>query len=307
VEIMGDLPFMVGRDSADVWSHQDEFRMDMSVGVPPDMFNEEGQDWGLPPYAWERMRRNGFAWLRRRARYTGMLCDRFRIDHLVGFYRTYMRPYDARVDAAGRLVKGVFDPAEAPAQLAHGERVIRAMVEGAAETGAQLIAEDLGIVPPFVRRSLTELGVPGYKVLIWEKDGPVFHDPKTYPALSVACFGTHDTDSVAAWWESRDAAERAAFAALPGVAARRHKLGEAFTPEVHRALLDLISSAGSELVLLLIQDVLGTRERINTPATVGPHNWTYRLPGTPAELADDPTARAALSRVRESLETFGRC
>jgi 4-alpha-glucanotransferase len=148
VEIMGDLPFMVGRDSADVWANQGEFRDDASVGVPPDAFNEEGQDWGLPPYDWRVMRANDFAWLRRRCRYTASLYDRFRVDHLVGFYRTYMRENDKRVDARGKLVPGFFDPAEESAQLTHGEAVVRAMVEGAREGGAEIVAEDLGVIPP---------------------------------------------------------------------------------------------------------------------------------------------------------------
>jgi 4-alpha-glucanotransferase len=305
VEVMGDLPFMVGRDSADVWANQREFRLDMNVGVPPDQFDAEGQDWGLPPYKWDAMRANDFAWLRRRARYSGMLYDRFRIDHLVGFYRTYMRPMKTR-DERGKMVPGVFDPAEERAQLAHGERVVGAMKDAGRERGAELVAEDLGTVPDWVRASLTRLGVPGYKVLIWEKDGAVFRDPRSYPALSVACFGTHDTDPVAVWWETRDAAEREAVKKLPGLRERASELGERFTPAVHRALLDLIQSAPSELVLLLMQDVLATRERINTPGTMGPQNWSYRLPGTVDELSRDPAVKHALETLRESVAASGR-
>ena len=72
--------------------------------------------------------------------------------------------------------------------LRHGERVVQAMIEGAAATGARLIAEDLGSVPTYVPASLARLGAPGYKVLIWEKDGAVFRDPAGYPARSVACW-----------------------------------------------------------------------------------------------------------------------
>ena len=50
VSLFGDLPFMVSADSVDVWTRQDEFRMDASVGVPPDAFSATGQDWGLPVY-----------------------------------------------------------------------------------------------------------------------------------------------------------------------------------------------------------------------------------------------------------------
>ncbi|WP_437736516.1 4-alpha-glucanotransferase [Sorangium sp. So ce1335] len=306
IEIMGDLPFMVSRDSADVWAHQDEFRHDMSVGAPPDQFNTEGQNWGLPPYFWAKMRENDFAWLRRRCRYTGLLYDRFRIDHLVGFYRTYIFPEQKGQGQGGERPKATFDPAEEPEQREHGERVVRAMIEGAAETGAQLIAEDLGAVPPWVRASLTALGVPGYKVLIWEKDDVLFRDPAEYPELSVACFGTHDTDSVVVWWESRDDRERAGVLDLPQLAPRRQEFGREFTKETHRALLDLIHGSKSELVLLLVQDVLATRERVNTPGTVGPENWSLRLAATPAEMDRDPEVRGALDRVRESIKATGR-
>ena len=53
VGIFGDFPFMVSGHSADVWSRQHQFRIDASVGVPPDAFSESGQDWGLPVYRWE--------------------------------------------------------------------------------------------------------------------------------------------------------------------------------------------------------------------------------------------------------------
>ena len=305
VEVMGDLPFMVGRDSADVWSNQREFRLDMNVGVPPDQFDADGQDWGLPPYNWLAMRQNDFAWLRRRARYSGSLYDRFRIDHLVGFYRTYMRPLASR-DANGKLVPGQFDPAEERAQIAHGERVISAMMEAAAEKSARLVAEDLGIVPPVVRTSLADLEVPGYKVLIWEKDDAVFRDPLKYPAVSVACFGTHDTDPVATWWESRDEAEREAVKQIPAWKDRAKNFGPRFTPEVHRAVLDLIHAAPSQLVLLLIQDVFAIRERINTPGTQGPQNWTWRLPAPHSVMREDGGVRAAMGTVKASIDATGR-
>jgi 4-alpha-glucanotransferase len=310
VEVMGDLPFMVGRDSADVWANQGEFRDDASVGVPPDAFDAEGQDWGLPPYDWRVMRASDFAWLRRRCRYTASLYDRFRVDHLVGFYRTYMRQNDERVTAEGKLAPGSFDPAEEPAQLEHGEAVIRAMIEAAREGGAELIGEDLGIIPEFVRKSLPRLEVPGYKVIIWEKDQvegeDVFRDPRGFARLSVSCFGTHDTPPVASWWESLGEEEREAVKKLPGLEERAADLGPAFTPAVHRALVDLLSGSGSDLVLFLMQDILGTKDRINTPATVGAHNWTYRLPATVEELRADPGVFKLTEMVRKSLEKSGR-
>lgn len=306
VEIMGDLPFMVDRDSADVWAERGEFRLDMSVGCPADQFDKEGQDWGLPPYHWAVMAQNDFAWLRRRARYSGQLYDRFRIDHLVGFFRTCMRPYDARRDARGKLVTPSFDPPTEAAQRSHGERVVQAMIEGAAATGARLIAEDLGSVPDYVPPALARLGAPGYKVLIWEKDGDVFRDPASYPAVSVACFGTHDTAPVAAWWSGLKEAERAEALRLPVLRDMSPKPGKRFTQELHAALLRLICGSNSELVLLLMQDLLGVRDRINVPGTVGPENWTYRLPKTIEQMGKDRAVLAALTRLHAAVKASGR-
>jgi len=308
VEVMGDLPFMVGRDSADVWAERGEFRDDASVGVPADQFDPDGQEWGLPPYRWDAMRANGFRWLRRRARYAGERYDRFRIDHLVGFFRTYMRDAGRLRSASGKLLPGYFDPGHEPDQLAHGVAVIGAMKSAAAEVGADLVAEDLGVIPDYVRPALARLDVPGYKVLVWERDGAVYRDPAGYPARSVACFGTHDTDPVAAWWEGLSDADRVAVQRLPRLAAhaRGSDLGRAFTPAVHDALLDLLAHARSELVLFLAQDVLGVRDRVNVPGTVGAHNWTWRLPATLEHLRADPAVRACLARVAERVAASGR-
>jgi 4-alpha-glucanotransferase len=308
VEVMGDLPFMVGRDSADVWAERGEFRDDASVGVPADQFDPDGQEWGLPPYRWQAMRGNGFRWLRRRARYAGERYDRFRIDHLVGFFRTYMRDVGRIRGANGKLLPGYFDPADEAAQRVHGEAVIGAMKDAAGEVGADLVAEDLGVIPDFVRPALVGLDVPGYKVLVWERDGLVYRDPAAYPARSVACFGTHDTDPVAAWWEALPEVDRAAVQRLPRLAGPSlgGRFGRAFTPEVHTALLGLLAHARSELVLLLAQDVLGSRDRINVPGTVGPHNWTWRLPDALGALRANPAVAAQLALVRTIVAESGR-
>ena len=157
--------------------------------------------------------------------------------------------------------------------------------------GARVIAEDLGTVPDFVRASLSRLGIPGYRVLRWEKDGEVFRDPKAWPAVSLATTGTHDTDSLADWWESLPAAERKALLALPGLGALALRAPVAFDDEVRDALLALVASSASDLLLLPFQDAVGARERVNVPGTVNDENWSYRVPALlSALLADQATA-----------------
>src|SRR5215831_17252310 len=147
VELFGDLPFMVDGDSADVWSRQSDFHMDASVGVPPDAFSATGQDWGMPAYRWDVIARENFRWLRDRARRSAALYDGYRIDHLVGFYRTYSRPRNGGTPS--------FEPATEPEQQQLGERLMSVF----REPGAEIFAEDLGQVPDFVRASLARLQI----------------------------------------------------------------------------------------------------------------------------------------------------
>src|SRR5215510_7928124 len=182
VALFGDLPFMVSGDSADVWARQDEFRLDASVGVPPDAFSETGQDWGLPVYRWDVLAERDFDWLRYRAHRNADIYDGYRVDHLVGFYRTYFRPLNGG--------EPQFVPRTEEEQVRLGERVLSVF----REPGAEIIAEDLGVVPDFVRQSLARLSVPGCKVLRWEREwkrpGQPFRDPAGYPPVSVATSGT---------------------------------------------------------------------------------------------------------------------
>ena len=307
VTLFGDLPFMVGLDSADVWSRQHDFRLDRSLGVPPDAFSETGQDWKLPVYDWPSIADGGFAWLRQRARRNAELFGGYRVDHLVGFYRTFSR---ALGDSTG---PGEFSPAEEPSQTALGEQVLRVFQE----SGAEIVAEDLGVVPDFVRASLVRLAVPGCKVFRWERlwhtPGQPFCDPLAYPALSVATSGTHDTETMAEWWETAPHEERVAVLAIPLVAERLGAGGCAAAIEspalpaaARDAFIEVLIASNSELVILPVGDVFAWRDRINTPATVNDRNWTWRMPWPNERLLFEPDAAAAVRRLREWTARYSR-
>jgi 4-alpha-glucanotransferase len=289
VELMGDLPFMVSGDSADVWARQDQFRLDRRVGTPPDAFSAEGQDWGLPVYDWARMEETDFAWIRSRAARCAELYALYRVDHVIGLYRTYYR------DAADKTVNG-FTPETEEEQVRLGERLLQIM-----ERSAEIVAEDLGMVPPFLRPSLTALGIPGYRVMRWEKeeDG-TFRDPADWPRLSVATNGTHDIETDAEWWDALPAEEKKALLAIPALA----KLApdQAFDDQVRDTLLEVLYQAPSVLVIVPLQDTLGTRERVNVPGTVGPENWTYRMATSVEALARTDAAE----RLRTLAERSDR-
>jgi 4-alpha-glucanotransferase len=296
VALAGDLPFMVAEDSADAWARQQEFRFDASVGVPPDAYSENGQDWGLPVYRWEVIAPGGYQWLKRRGERTAQGFELVRVDHVVGFYRTYVRPKGQGKDAA------FFSPAEEPAQVEQGEAVMLALRRG----GTALIAEDLGTVPDFVRQSLTRLGIPGFRVLRWEKEGAVFRDPQKWPAISVGTTGTHDTEPIAVWWEALPKEERDAIRKLPRLGPIPDAEAAKFTPAVHQALLETVYGSGSTLLLLPVQDIFGARERINLPGTVSAENWSYRLPWTVSQLSTEAVPRERARVMAELGQRFER-
>jgi len=203
--------------------------------------------------------------MRSRARRYGALYDGFRIDHLVGLYRMYVRPIDKANDA-------FFDPSTEPAQIALGETLVGILA--GADTRPEVIAEDLGMVPAFVRESMARLDLPGLKVLRWERhrdrDGELPIDPPDFSERSVATTGTHDIEPLAATAEGQ-------------------------TEEQRSATVQSLLSAGSYLTLLPLQDVFGWTDRINTPAVVDEINWTWRVkwpvdrwlsPGEAMERAD---------------------
>ncbi len=294
VSLGGDLPFMVASDSADAWARRADFRTDARVGVPPDAFSPTGQDWGFPVYRWPEMKAAGYPWIRERGRRMADLYDLYRVDHVVGLYRTYFLPNDGTPPA--------FVPAEEPEQLENGEAVLRIFSEG-----ARVLAEDLGVVPDFVRASLTDLGIPGYRVQRWEKNwkegGDAFLDPAGWPQLSIATTGTHDTDSVADWYEGLAEEERTQLLALPALEELRERAPTGFDEHVRDTLLETIYSAGSDLALLPFQDLLGTRERVNLPGTVTDENWSYRMAMDLVALAAD---RATRERLRGLATRTGR-
>jgi 4-alpha-glucanotransferase len=295
---MGDLPFVVCAESADVWSHASQFQLHLSLGAPPDAYSAEGQDWGLPPYDWLAMEADDLTFIRARTRHAGRLYDRFRLDHVVGYFRQWVK----RIGAQER---GRFDPEGTEPQRARGQRVLGAVLEELAQEGGvdppRAIAEDLGMVPQFVRDVLRELEMPGYRVLPWEKDDSGrFRDPRAFPHQSVVSWSTHDTAPIVAWWDDLPEPDRAVLAQRAGLRPDADDDSRSLT------LLRDLYGAQSDLALVLAQELLAIRDRINTPATVGGQNWTWRLPRPLEELETDPRLVARFGAIRQLVDAAGR-
>src|SRR5207248_4367342 len=179
---------------------------------------------------WNEMRAAGDPWLHLRAFRAAELYDAFRVDHVVGLYRTYARPIDK--------TPPFFIPAEEPEQREQGERILGLLGEK-----GEVLAEDLGTVPDFVRASLAAQEIPGTKVLRWENDLGVPRDVTRFSHVSVAVTGTHDTESLQSWWEGLEDWEREQQLRQPPLARLRGPDQKQFTGETRKALLELAYSA----------------------------------------------------------------
>jgi 4-alpha-glucanotransferase len=105
IDIMGDIPILLAKDSADVWFQRDIFILNRQAGAPPDMYSPRGQNWGFPLYDWEALRAQGYAFWRQRLGYADNFYTAYRIDHVLGFFRIW-----AIDEFENDAYLGVFEP-----------------------------------------------------------------------------------------------------------------------------------------------------------------------------------------------------
>ncbi len=283
VQLMGDMPIYVAEDSSDVWLNPDLFELDEDcrpiriAGVPPDYFQINGQRWGNPLYAWKRHAGTGYAWWIERLRALGEMFDILRIDHFIGFANYYAIPASEATARNGRY------------EIGPGRRLFSRIKK--ALPGLNIVAEDLGVVSPRVKKLLAYCGYPGMKVLQFAFDTDENPDlPANHVANGVVYTGTHDNNTTLGWWQaaSDDAKARA-----------RRILG---MPEDSEDILPFMLRAGfvspADTVIVPMQDWLGLGNdaRMNFPGTVG-GNWLWRM---------QPTDLAPIARRIRRLNRLGR-
>ncbi|MGB2578831.1 4-alpha-glucanotransferase [Elusimicrobium simillimum] len=291
VKIFGDIPFGINLDSADVWAERDNFNPALEVGAPPDQFSTEGQRWGLPEYDWVKMYENNFNYWRRKVTRACELYDIFRLDHLVGFFRTFV--YDSPES------RGFFDWIGDDAQRKRGHDFLT--IVKSLSNNKQPVGEDLGVIPNFTREVMTELQIPGYKIMRWEReDDGYYREPKNYPQISVAALSTHDTETLRDWWETMPLEERSNIWEM--ISTQKTNGLVPFTPEVQEIVLRRILNSGSAIVMLSVQDIAGTVDRINVPGLVSEQNWSFRFKSTPETIEQDYPAEMSVYK-RLLLET----
>jgi 4-alpha-glucanotransferase len=269
IRILGDLPFYVQHDSADVWAAPKLFDLaengePRSVGgVPPDLFTEDGQYWGNPTYRWDRMKRDGFAWWIARLQAALERVDVLRLDHFRGFESYWKIPAASETARGGAWV------------ASPGAELFKAARKQLGEL--PLIAENLGVITDEVEGLREAFGLPGMAVLQFAFDSDNAHRPHNYTRNTVAFTGTHDNNTTEGWWSALQGAaerDRSARSQLHEAQAYLQSNGQA----IHWAMIRTAMNSIAQLAIIPLQDVLGlgSEARMNIPGTAE-GNWTWRF------------------------------
>lgn len=275
VFLMGDIPILINRDSADVWIERPLFNLDFVAGAPPDMYSKEGQKWGFPIYNWSEMEKENYEWWKLRLKVASRLYDIYRIDHIVGFFRIFAIPNHLKA------INGHYIPQNETEALIQGDKILNMMLKASSMLP---IGEDLGNVPDHVRECMQKLGIPGTKVMRWErvwKEDGRYIDPLNYPKLSLTTVSTHDSEPLALWWKNQSE-EASIYAKSKNFEYNNHitapQFLEILKESYHTSSLFHVNLLQELLYLIkgFTSDNL-EHERINIPGVVSDENWTYRF------------------------------
>ena len=349
VGLMGDIPFGVSRSSADVWAQPHLFSSKWSGGAPPEpLFATDeftikwGQNWGVPVYEWDKHREEDFAWWRARVKGVTRFFNIFRLDHVLGFYRIYAFPWPPQKNALytyktpeeveaelGALPQFLpeADETEEGEQINQdqGEELLSMVLEAAGD--AAVIAEDLGMVPNYVRPSLEKLGISGFKIPVftrqeWDQE---YVDPDTYPVLTLTTLSTHDHQTMAQMWDEwwalfdqvnkqEDEAEKQhcieasweLYRTLRFANMCDKELVRNYFPEVHHQVIARALHAKSWMVVFMITDLFGWDLRFNVPGPAADSNWSVRLPLTIEEFDMEAGVLEATKGLKRTMVDSGR-
>ncbi len=287
IGIIGDIPIYVAPDSQDVWADPELFQLDENCiptsvsGVPPDYFNADGQLWGNPLYDWERMKKDGYSWWKKRIEAQAKLYDMLRFDHFRGLESYYSVKYGEKTARVGHWVKG---PGRSFTDTLNSSF-----------PSIRFTAEDLGYLTDEVIELLKDSGWPGMKVLQFAFDPRENGnwDPKDYPYNSVCFTGTHDNITLKGWCEDES---NSAY-----VLKAMETLGVTDSSLLPEAVIRYGMQSSSFLMVVPMQDWLGMGKeaRINTPG-FGSGNWKWRI------KSDEIFSPQLAEHIRKVTQESGR-
>jgi 4-alpha-glucanotransferase len=307
IGLIADLAVGMSPAGSYAWAHKDTVLSGLQVGAPPDLFNANGQNWGLTTLSPRALQTQGYgpftATLRACMRHAGGL----RIDHAMGLLRLWVIPQGATAAEGAYIAYPVSDLFRLTALESHRHRAI-------------VIGEDLGTVPAGFRERLARAGIYGMSVLWFARNRKGFAPPDDWPKLAVAMTSTHDLPTVAGWWRGTDLDARAGCGLLHDPQAERlarrserdalwaafksAKVAEGKVPAateatgVVDAAVRFVATTPSQLVLLPLEDALGLERQPNMPGTIAEYpNWRLRYNAEAASLLDETSVRYRIARL----------
>ncbi|MEV7646739.1 4-alpha-glucanotransferase [Arthrobacter sp. NPDC089319] len=317
--IVHDLAVGVHPAGADAWALQDVLAAGISVGAPPDMFNQQGQNWSQPPWHPERLAESGYAAYRDMLRTILRHAGGIRVDHILGLFRLWWIPVGG-------------PPGEGAYVYYDHEALIGILALEAERAGVVVIGEDLGVFEPGVQDYLAERGILGTSILWFEYDGATPRPPESYRRSCLTSVTTHDLPPTAGYLagehvnlreslgllnrpvEEERTLDRAAQESVLSlvrsrvpVASQHDDDGGAATSGEQRtidALHAFIAQTPSVLLGVALTDVVGERRTQNQPGTADEYpNWRIPLAGPDGEaiLLDDLAANERFDSLVRAL------
>ncbi|MCW5736894.1 MAG: 4-alpha-glucanotransferase [Enhydrobacter sp.] len=307
IGLISDLAIGLDGSGAQVGAAPRQFLTGLGIGAPPDIFNPQGQDWGITSFSPQALVAGGFApfiaTLRANMRHAGGV----RIDHAMGLMRLWLVPHGAPPSEGAYVSYPLDDLLRLLALESHRHRAI-------------VIGEDLGTVPQSFQARCREAGIAGMDVLWFQRDRERFLAPHEWRSDAVAMTTTHDLPTAAGWWRGADLELRRGIGTVEESEitqrpAERAALWQAFTdagvaggaapgPDATDAVVDaavaFVGQARGSLAIVPLEDIMGVAEQPNLPGTIDQHpNWRRRFRDPADEMLRQPGAEKRLRLLKE--------
>ncbi len=264
IQLMGDLPFYVGQDSADVWAHQESFLLNKDgyprfiAGVPPDFFSATGQRWGNPIYDWEALKQDHYRFLIDRIAHAAQQVDCLRIDHFRAFDTYWKIPAECLTAVEGEWM-------EADGYVFFDTLFV-------SYPKLSIVVEDLGLLRDEVFQLRDHYQFKGMKILQFSYDRCRAVDQEKDREKLIVYPGTHDNETLRGWMASFSRKEK--------------KQAVCFLQErgciqstMNRSWIDYLLKSEAETAIFAMQDLLelDQRARMNVPGTINQKNWCWKM------------------------------
>ena len=298
IKVIGDVP--VAFSDTDSWSRQDIFLSDYKMGCPPEPGNSEGQGWGFPVLDPKKIF-NSDGTLGEGGKY---LYNKYqtlfkentggvRIDHAIGLIDPFVYKNKPTDSDAGRLYSTNHGPL---AKYKKDEKTLgdifkKIIIPAAQSAGLSkddIICEDLGFVPQYIKDTFKNLGLRGISITQYVNNSEI-------PEKNVAMIGSHDTPTLIEYTKTlfnqgdpyNFAAWKLTEDVLPKTSSHdtkqdyfddmrfdynRHGAKEKFMASKYAQLF----ASPTSKVQIFWEDVIGKEERYNKPST-NKGNWELRL------------------------------